>query len=131
LRQPWAYCAVRDGKPKSRAGRVRPVAAERRVLGLPKPNPPLERPFPPEFNRVLYWGVPGDGGVRGGRGRRGGEGNPEWSRLTTLGVMGRSGPGWAYYDEFPRCLNTYRENVTVCQGRGAGVFCAVLQRGCL
>jgi hypothetical protein len=30
--------------------------------------------------------VPGDRGVREGRGRRGGEGNPEWSRLTTLGL---------------------------------------------
>jgi len=47
------------------AGRVRIVAAERRVLGLPKPHPPLERPFPPELIRYLSGGVPGVGGVRG------------------------------------------------------------------
>jgi hypothetical protein len=44
---------LREGNTKSRAGIVRPAAAERRVLGLPKPNPPLERPFPPEFNQIL------------------------------------------------------------------------------
>jgi hypothetical protein len=63
---------VRDGKSKNRAGIVRPVAAERRVLGLPKPNPPLERPFPPELIGYLSEG--------------GGEGNPEWSRRSTLGM---------------------------------------------
>jgi hypothetical protein len=59
LRQPWAECALRDVKTKIRVGEVRPSAAERRVLGLPKPNPPLERPFPPESNKVLLRGGAG------------------------------------------------------------------------
>jgi hypothetical protein len=50
------------GKTKGRAGRVRLFVAERRILGLPKPHPPLERPFPPEFNRVLYGGGKGAAG---------------------------------------------------------------------
>jgi hypothetical protein len=72
--------AIRDVKTKIRAGIVRPVAAERRVLGLPKPNPPLERPFlppPPESNRVLLRGGAGGRRGSGGKGAAGGEGNPE------------------------------------------------------
>jgi hypothetical protein len=110
LRQPWAYCAVRDGKTKIRAGIVRPSAAERRVLGLPKPNPPLERPFPPELIGYLIGG---------------GEGNPEWSRRSTLGVKGAR-PRAGLLRRVPTVLKHLTENVTVCQGRGAGVFCAVV-----
>jgi hypothetical protein len=31
----------------------------------------------------------------------------------------------------PTVLNSYGKNVTVCQGRGAGVFCAVVESGFL
>jgi hypothetical protein len=57
---------------QSWAGIVRPAAAERRVLGLPKPHPPLERPFPPEFNKIPLRGGAGGWGGSGGKGAAGG-----------------------------------------------------------
>jgi len=40
-------------------------AAERKVLGLPKPHPPLECPCPPSSTRYFCGGVPEVWGVRG------------------------------------------------------------------
>jgi hypothetical protein len=97
-------------------------------LGLPKPNPPLERPFPPELIGYYTGGVPGDGGVRGGRGRRGGEGNPEWSRRSTLDVkVERPWAGVVRYG--PTVPSGYGKNVTVCQGWGTGVFAPLWEGG--
>ena len=63
------------------------AAAERRVLGLPKPNPPLERPCPPSSIRYFAGGVPGVWGVRGEGGGGGVRLDPEWSRRSTLDAM--------------------------------------------
>ena len=61
---------------KNLGGSYYAYSAERRVLGLPKPHPPLEPPFPPSSIRIPYWGGAGGWGVRGEGGRRGGAGNP-------------------------------------------------------
>jgi hypothetical protein len=56
---------------KSWAGKLRIFAVGRKVLGLPKPYPPLEPPFPPSSTRYLIGGVQGVGGF-GGKGGGGG-----------------------------------------------------------